>query len=69
MILLRIEILHDFVDQNPRDYGSMVHIGPCRIHIINSLAPSRAHDCVRSSIERLMTWFEKVGRKGNPAKY
>ena len=29
-------ILHDLMYQIPRTYGSIVHIGPCRISIINT---------------------------------
>ena len=31
-----IEILHDFIYQNPRNCGSIVYFGSCRISIINS---------------------------------
>ena len=42
VVRLMIEILHDVVYQNvpnPRNCGSMVYIGSCRISIINSRKP------------------------------
>ena len=33
--LLKIEILRDFIYQNPRNHGSVIHIGSCRICIFN----------------------------------
>ena len=41
LILSMIEILHGFKYQNPRTYGSMVHMGSCRVCIINSSSVKR----------------------------
>ena len=35
-LLLMIEILHDFMCQNPRSYGSIVNIKSYKIYIINN---------------------------------
>ena len=37
-VLLMIEILHDLKYNNPRNSGNTVHMGSCRIYIINSIS-------------------------------
>ena len=34
--MLMIKILHNFIDQNCRNYGSMVEIGSCQTYLISS---------------------------------
>ena len=36
LLLFMIEILHDVIYKNCRNYGSIVNTGSCRIPIINS---------------------------------
>ena len=38
-----IEILHDFIHQNPEDYVGIVYVGSCRISSINSTTHTGWH--------------------------
>ena len=38
VVLLMIEILHDLIYQNNRNYESILHMGLCRISILNSMS-------------------------------
>ena len=50
VVLLMMQILHNIVCQKSWNSGSIVHMGSCRIHIINSSHSSVVKAALRRSV-------------------
>ena len=55
LLLLSIAILHDLMYQTTRSHGSMVYMGLCMVHVINSIAPAWCPD-----MYHIHTWTLRV---------